>query len=296
MDNRRIFLDRYRELGEDIDPKIRLRRSLRVNTLKITVSALIERLQEKGIMLEKIPFVRDGYYYTSPFSLGATPEYLLGYYYLQEAASQIPVEHLELSPSEMVLDMAASPGSKTTQIAQWMDNKGILVAMDLKKERIGSLRNNIERMGVTNSVIYHLDGRKAESLGMMFDRILLDAPCSGNYAAEKNFFSLKQPGGNAPLVKTQKQLLEAAYAVLKRKGKLVYSTCTLEPEENEAVIDGFLNAYPDMRLEPLRLLIGDPGMTEVFGQGLSPELAKAKRLWPHKSGTQGFFIAKLVKA
>ena len=180
---REFFLERYEKLGRRIVPEeISIRKSLRVNPLRRDPSVLLDVLKKKRVSLTKIPFLRDGYFYKSSFSLGSTPEYLQGEYYLQEAASQLPVEVLDPSPGDIVLDCCAAPGSKTTQLAQLMDNKGTIVALDINKNRIYSLSNNLERCGVKNCIVYKKDAKRASELGLEFDKVLVDAPCSGNFS------------------------------------------------------------------------------------------------------------------
>lgn len=291
-----IFLKRYKELGADFNPEdITLRKSLRVNPLKKGEEEIVSRLKKALVKLEKIPFLEFGYYYEANFSLGATPEYLLGYYYLQEAASQIPPIVLEPKAGDIVLDMCAAPGSKTTQLAAKMKNKGAIIALDYNALRLNSLRNNVERLGIKNVMIYKKDARFVSDFKLEFDKILLDAPCSGNFANEEKWFEMKNIEGIKERARLQKELLKAAVKVLKKGGTLVYSTCTLEPEENEKNIHWLLNKYDNLELEEIKLDIGDQGLTNVFGEELNPELNKCRRLWPHKTGTQGFFVAKIKK-
>jgi len=289
-------MKRYSELGEKFKPsEIELKKSLRINTLKISENKLIKRLEKKGVKLEKIKYLDYGYYYEANFSLGSTPEYLQGYYYLQEAASQLPVGVLNPKPGDVVLDMAAAPGSKTTQICQMMNNKGVVVALDVDKRRLAGLVNNLERSSASNVITYYLNARKADNLGVMFDKIILDAPCSGNFCVEKQFFTRRSPNDFETKSKEQKRLLEAAIGCLKEGGVLVYSTCSLEPEEDEFVIDWLLKKYPELKLEEINLDIGSDGLTEIFNKQLNKELTKTKKFWPHKTGTEGFFIAKIRK-
>ena len=293
-----IFLKRYQELGCECRNAISSRPSLRVNTLKTEESELIKRLGQLKVHLEKIPFARHGYYYNADdakFSLGSTAEYLMGYYYLQEAASQLPAQLLDPQQGETVLDMCASPGGKTSQLAQLMNNTGKMVAADIDSRRLFALRNNLERCGVKNTIIYKKDARFIFDLGIGFDKILLDAPCSGNYVVEEDFFINKSLGGVAERARLQKELLKAAIKSLKKGGVMVYSTCSLEPEENEMNISWLLKKFPEMRLEETGLSVGDPGLTAVFREKLNPEISKCRRFWPERTGTEGFFIAKLVK-
>jgi len=288
------LVKRYKSLGYECR-LVTLKRSLRINTLKIDEDELVLRLKKLGVKLTKIYYVDYGYYYESDFSLGAISEYLQGYYYLQEAASQLPPQVLNPKHEEIVLDMCAAPGSKTTEIAQYMQNKGTLVALDSDPRRLFALKNNIERCGVTNTMLYKKDSRFVFDLGLQFDKILLDAPCSGNYAIEEDFFIKKSVDGIRERSRLQKELLKSAVKVLKKGGTLVYSTCSLEPEENEMNVDWLLEKYHDIKLEDSGLKIGDPGLTEVFGKKLNPEISKCRRFWPTKTDTEGFFIAKLVK-
>ncbi len=289
------FLRRYAEFGCKCTKNIELRRTLRINTLKINEKELIKRLENLKVKLEKIPFTKHGYYYDSEFSLGASGEYLQGYYYLQEAASQLPVQVLDPQPGETVLDMCAAPGSKTTQIGQWMQNKGKIIATDESSARLFAVRNNLERCGVTNAILYKKDARFVFDFGIKFDKILLDAPCSGNYVIEAKFFDIKSLDGVKERARLQKELIKAAIKSLNKNGILVYSTCSLEPEEDEINVNWLLKKYPEMKLEETGLEIGDEGLINVVGEKLAPEIKKCRRFWPEKTGTEGFFIAKLRK-
>ncbi len=289
------LLKRYSLLGEKFVPgEVVVRDALRVNTLKIKEEELVKRLEKKGVSLEKIGFARHGYYYNASFSLGATPEYLQGFYYLQDAASQLPVQVLNPGQGELVLDMAASPGGKTTQLAQWMSNEGVIVALDSNGARLDALANNLERLSVKNVLAYKKDSRFAFDLGLSFDKVLLDAPCSGNFCVEKDFFKKRSAEDFKDKARVQKELLKAAFKCLKPGGVLVYSTCSLEPEENELVVQWFLENF-EVSLADTGLEVGDEGLTRVFGKELVGSLSLTKRFWPHKTGTEGFFIAKLIK-
>ncbi len=292
--SKNIFLQRYKQLGEQIR-EIKLQDSLRINILAIKEEELLDRFKILGVEVEKIPFARFGYWIKhSPFSLGATTEYLRGYYYLQEAASQLPVQVLDPLPNETVLDMCAAPGGKTAQTAQAMFNTGTLIALELKQHRLASLITNLERMRVRNAAVYHLDGREAKKLGMMFDRVLLDAPCSGNYATDKQWFEKRTLEDIKTAARFQRDLLKAALEVLKPGGVLAYSTCTLEPEENELNIQWLVENYK-VQLEKARLNIGDEGLTNIFGKKLNESIKNCRRFWPHKTNTEGFFIARIRK-
>jgi NOL1/NOP2/sun family putative RNA methylase len=288
------LIKRYQELGCSCKA-ITLKESVRINTLKIDEKQAVSRLKDLKVKLTKIPYTDNGYFYDSKFSLASTTEYLNGYIYIQESASQLPARVLDPKPEDLVLDMCASPGSKTTQIAAMMNNKGTIIAIDNDSRRLLSLRNNLERCGVENTILYKKDTRFIMDFKMEFDKILLDAPCSGNYVIEEKFFQIKNIQGIMERSRTQKELLRAAVKVLKKNGILVYSTCSLEPEEDEMNIDWLLTKYPEMKLEETGVEIGDPGLVKVFGKKLNPELKKTRRLWPEKTGTEGFYIAKIRK-
>ncbi len=291
----KYFLDRYAKLGETVPQKIVVKQALRVNTLRIPEDVLVNRLGNLGVKLSKISWLQNGYFVEhSRFSLGASAEFLLGYYYLQEAAAQLPAEVLDPKPGELVLDCCASPGGKTTQLAQIMQDKGAIVALEKKSHRLLSLRNNLERLGVSNCAVYHIDAAKAGQLGLQFDKILLDAPCSGNYATDDKWFSKRKIEDIRKSALFQRGLLKAAMAVLKPGGILVYSTCSLEPEENELNMQWLVESFK-ARLEPVEAGIGDKGLTDVFGKKLHASIANCRRFWPHKTGTEGFFIAKVRK-
>ena len=266
-----LFLKRYLNLKPNFNIEdCYVRNSLRVNTIKISHAELLKRFDKEGIKIEKVNFLEDGYYYESNFSLASTPEYLLGYYYIQESASQAVTEFLDPKENESILDMCSAPGSKTTHIAQKMNNTGLIVALDNKEWRLNALQNNLERLGVTNTILYNKDARYVSDLEIEFDKVLLDAPCSGNFLLEEDWFdkrTLEDVKNNA---KTQRELLKAGLSVLKKNGTILYSTCSMEIEENEDII-------------------------EWAKKELNVEVLKLKRFWPDEEKTQGFFISLLKK-
>ncbi|MBW3014485.1 RsmB/NOP family class I SAM-dependent RNA methyltransferase [Candidatus Woesearchaeota archaeon] len=283
--------ERHEKLGGKF-VQIDLPTTIRINPLKLDEKKIIERLKQRKIQLKKVSYLDYGYIAEANFSVGSTQEYLQGYYYLQEGASQIPVQVLDPKPGELVIDMCASPGGKTTQIAQLMKNKGQIIALDIGK-RTEKLCQNIERMGAENIIVYKRDARFFDLRGKV-DKILLDAPCSGNFVIEKDWYKKRTINDIKTCARTQKELLAAGIDNLKDGGILIYSTCSLEPEENEMIIDWALSEF-EISLEKINLDIGDAGLVEVDGQKLNPEVKKCKRFWPHKTGTQGFFIAKFRK-
>ncbi len=293
MSSKDFFVKRYKQLGEDFK-EVNLKPSLRVNTLRISEKDIIVRLENLGVKLEKVSFAKYGYYFNSKFSLGAISEYLLGYFYLQESAAQVPVQVLDPEESDLVLDCCASPGGKTSQICQWMNNKGNVVSLEKKQHRVKSLKVNLERMGCNNVVALNMDVAKIDKLNMQFDKILVDAPCSGNFADDKQWFNKRDIDGINFSSKIQKEILASAVKVLKKDGVLVYSTCTLEPEENELNMQWLLDNFK-VKLEPISLDFGSSGLVNVFGRKLDKSISLCKRFWPWKTNTQGFFVAKVRK-
>ena len=273
------------------------KRVVRINTLKISVEDCVERLRGKGWVLEPVPWC--SYAFTIERSdrrdVGNLEEHALGYLYVQEASSLIPVIILEPRPGEIVLDMAAAPGSKTTQLAQLMENRGVIVANELDYARLASLKANLERCGVQNTLVTNLDGRHIRLSG--FDRVLVDAPCSGTGTLSKSLKPLEMwnPKSLPRLCRIQSGLLDHAFSLLRPGGVLVYSTCSLEVDENESVLDRFYRAHPDAIAEHVAI----PKASETFrswrGSVFDERVASAARLWPHHSGSDGFFVALIGK-
>ncbi len=271
------------------------KQALRVNTLKIRDEDLIKRLKKKKVKLEKIDFLKHGYFFEADFSLASTQEYLQGYFYIQDASSQIPVEALDPKPKETVLDMTAAPGGKCSYMAQLMNCEGAIFALEDNRSRIQSLINNLERLSITNVIVLKKDARFAHDYKKLFDKILLDAPCGGNFCVEKDYFKIRTQRDLEVKSRVQKELLRSAYLSLIVGGTLVYSTCSLEVEENEFVIDWFIQEFPDMHIEDMNLNVGDEGVTKFYDKELNKDLKKTRRMWPHKTKTDGFFIAKFKK-
>ena len=259
-----------------------------------------KRLEENW-NLEQIPWCKEGFYIEhikkERRDIGNLIEHSLGYFYTQEAASMIPPLVLEPEESDVVLDMAASPGSKTTQIAALMNNKGILVANDINSARMKPLSLNVQRCGITNCIVTLMYGQRFR--GFEFDKILLDAPCSGTGTIRKSLKTLRiwNPLMVQRLAHTQKSLIETAFSNLKPGGILVYSTCSNEPEENEAVIDFLLNKYANSKVEDIRIdgLNRSKPILEFENNNYNEEIRKCLRIWPQDNDTEGFFVAKIKK-
>ncbi len=291
MSGREFFVGRYEQLGWKYRP-VKLRQAVRFNFSNIGSQDLVSRLLGLGLNLEKIGFLSSGYWVCgSKVSAGATAEYLLGLYSIQEAAAQIPVSLFTGLRDKVVLDASAAPGGKTVQLADVMGNTGCVVALDVSKQRLRALVNHLERCRVRNVVVYQLDARNCLRLGLKFDRILVDAPCSGNFASDPMWFKnrkLKDVERNA---RVQREMLMKASECLADDGEIVYATCSLEPEENELNIDWALQRL-NLRVVEINCP-GVSGVTSVFGKQLDPSISRCRRFWPEP--TQGFFVCKLVR-
>ena len=276
-----------------------LSRNIRVNTLKCDVKDVINRLSSEW-NLEKLPFYEEGFVIEHKKKerrdIGNLREHFLGYFYLQEGASMIPALVLEPKKGDFVLDMAAAPGSKTTQMAAMMENKGLIIANEYRYDRLKPLSINLQRCGVANTILTLHYGEKING---KFNKILLDAPCSGTGAIRKSLKTLKIY--NKQMIKklsyTQRDLIFNAFNLLHDNGTLVYSTCSLEPEENEGVINSLLEKFDDANLEKIKinnLKVSEP-VSDFENKTFNDEIRKCLRIWPQDNDTEGFFVAKIKK-
>ncbi len=291
MSGRKHFLRRYDELGWKFR-EVKLKQSIRVNMINARGKDIVKRLEARGIELENIGFLERGYWIRqSPFSIGATSEYLLGLYSIQEAAAQIPATLFSSLKGKTVLDGCAAPGGKTVQLADLMGNTGTIVALDVRKRRLRALTNHLERCRVRNTVAYQMDARHASQLNMKFDRILLDVPCSGNFIADRNWFKKRTAEDVEKNARLQKGILKEAASLLEKNGEIIYSTCSLEPEEDELNVEWAIRTL-DLRTEKIDCY-GEKALTNVFGLHIDKSIENCRRIWP--SQTQGFFICKLKR-
>ena len=276
--------------------------TIRTNTLKTRRRDLAQALINRGVNLDPIgKWSKVGLViYDSQVPIGATPEYLAGYYMLQGAASMLPVIALDPQENERVLDMCSAPGGKSTHIASLMKNTGILFANDFRADRLPAVIGNVHRLGITNTVICNEDGRNFPKIMKGFDRILLDAPCSGTGVIAKDAAVKFNKDFNdiQNCAYLQKQLIIAAIDCLDSKsetgGVLVYSTCSVLVEENEAIIDYVLKKR-HVRLIETGIDFGSSGFTKFRNRRFHPSLSLTKRFYPHTQNTDGFFVAKLKK-
>ena len=272
--------------------------SIRCNTLKISPEELKKRLEEKGWKIsqpwKEHPEIMIVGNELQPGELGRSIEHLLGYYYIQELASMLSIIALAPKQNELILDLCASPGSKTTQLSMIMKDQGLIIANDNDYGRLNSLMINLQRCGCYNTIINLMQGRLIKG---NFDKILVDAPCSGTGIIRKSLETIETYNPNAvrKCSGIQRQLILTAFDNLKEDGTLVYSTCSLEPEENEEVID-FLIKNRNCRTEKIDIDIKRGKPIEDFeGKTYSKEVKNCLRIWPQDNDTEGFFVAKIIK-
>lgn len=276
--------------------------TIRTNSLKTRRRDLAQALINRGVNLDPVgKWSKVGLVvYSSQVPLGATPEYLAGHYMIQGASSMLPVMSLAPQENERILDMCSAPGGKSSHIAAIMKNTGVLFANDLNRDRIPAVIGNFHRLGVVNSVVSCMNGIEYKKFMSGFDRVLLDAPCTGTGVISKDQ-SVKTSKSSIDIQRCynlQRKLILSAIDCISAKsstgGYLVYSTCSVLPEENEWVIDYALKKR-NVRLVPTGLDFGVEGFTSYREQRYHPSMKLTKRYYPHTHNMDGFFVAKLQK-
>lgn len=274
---------------------------LRVNTLKVAPQEILKTFPDQLAPVSWCPagfrLNLAGAHPGTGVSLGRHPYHAAGLYYLQEPSAMAPAEILDPQPDERVLDLAAAPGGKTTHILAKMGNRGLLIANEVHPQRVWELAENLERWGARNVILLNeTPPHLAEHFEGFFDRVLLDAPCSGEGMFRKSESARRDwsPQLVESCATRQSAILNNAARMLRPGGILVYSTCTFSPEENEGVVGAFLADHPDFELEQVESSPGfNPGRPE-WGGG-RPELAVTVRIWSHKADADGHFIARMRK-
>lgn len=297
-------------LGEEFDDYIKsfnkpAYNGIRVNTLKVSPEEF------QGISpfpIERIPWIRNGYYYKGDIQPGKHPYYYAGLYYIQEPSAMVPASLLAIEAGDKVLDLCAAPGGKSTELGAKLQGEGLLVSNDISNSRAKALLKNIELHGITNALVLSEAPEKLEAyFPEYFDKILVDAPCSGEGMFRKNPAMMKdwEDKGVDYYQKIQKEIVFYAAKMLKAGGYMLYSTCTFSPEENEAVISYLLDEFPELSLvDPIpdeeacnKVQVSYEGFDRGRPEWVDgrEELKRCIRLWPHKINGEGHFIALLRK-
>lgn len=272
--------------------------TIRVNTLKAKRRDLVQALVKRGMNIEPLEkWSKVGLQvFESNVPIAGTIEYLAGHYMLQAAASFLPVMALAPQEHERVLDMSAAPGGKTTYIAQLMKNTGVLFANDVSEPRCKSLNANLQRLGVTNCIVTNYDGTGYERVMRNFDRVLLDAPCTGTgiISRDKSIKTSKQYEDIQRASQLQRSLILSAIDACKVGGYVVYSTCSFLVEEDEAIVD-FALKRRDVQVVEMGLPFGRPGFTKYRHHRYHDSLELSRRYFPHVHNMDGFYVCKLKK-
>jgi NOL1/NOP2/sun family putative RNA methylase len=276
---------------------------LRVNTLKIAVE---DFRAISPFQLSPISWSKEGFYYEEGERPGKHPYYNAGLYYIQEPSAMAPVELLDIQHGDKVLDLCAAPGGKSTQIAAKLQHTGIVVVNDNHPDRVKPLVKNLELFGVRNAVVLNeVPHRLVRVFTNYFDKILIDAPCSGEGMFRKEEEMVKQWDAQSPLkyAAMQREILKHAAQMLAYGGRLVYSTCTFSPEENEAMIAELIEEFPEFYVVPIESELGfAPGRPDWIrdeaihiSQESLMTLNGTARLWPHLIKGEGHYVAVLER-
>lgn len=287
-----------------------LRKSVRVNTLKSSVEDFLRRAAERHWHLTPVPWCPEGFFVereNRDEGLGRDILHQAGHLYLQEAASMLPPALLDVQPGDSVFDMSAAPGSKTTQMAATMGGRGVIIANDVQEKRLWTLKSALYRLGVTNVIVTKKVGQWfAGHMTERFDRVLCDAPCTAQGTVRKDSDALKYASMEniGKMARLQTTLLESAIHAAKVGGRIVYSTCTLTPEENEGVVLTMLNKFStqvEVLDPPADFGKAIEDSDKIFqwlvahSSQLKARNAAALRLWPQTYDTEGFFCAVFRK-
>jgi NOL1/NOP2/sun family putative RNA methylase len=295
-------VDRYRSLLDDPDAFLACvatpqPTTLWVNPLKAQPDILAPYFADHGLALQALSGLPGGYTCDGLVQPGTPLPYAAGWYYVQEAIAMTAVAALDPQPGERVLDLCAAPGGKALQIAARVGPAGLVVANDFDAGRLASLSSHIQRLGFTNIVTTQQDGRAGTFPPGWFDRVLVDAPCSGEGTLRRRQRTRPwRPRHSQRIRRVQQQLLANALHWVKPGGTVVYSTCTFAPEENEAVLDAVMGDRATCLPFDLPDLRHQPGLPHWQGQSFRADLSHAHRYWPHFNNTGGFFVARLRRS
>lgn len=288
-------------LGDEFDAYIKCYEEpryygLRVNTQKISVEDFVKICPFE---ISPIPWIENGFYYDGEkISPAKHPYYFAGLYYLQEPSAMTPANRLPIQPGERVLDVCAAPGGKATELGAKLQHQGVLVANDISSSRAKGLLKNLEVFGIGNMLVLSEEpGKLEEYFPEYFDKILIDAPCSGEgmFRKDKKMVKAWEEHGPAFFAKLQRSIITQAARMLRPGGMMLYSTCTFDAEENEGTIEYLLEQYPEFQILEMKSYEGFAnGKPEVTKTKLS-DMEKTVRIFPHKMKGEGHFLALLQK-
>lgn len=296
-----LFKDKMKNLLQDeFDAFIQSyheekKQGLRINSLKIEAD---DFLKINPFNLQEIPWVKEGYFYQANDRPGKHPYHDAGLYYIQEPSAMAVAELVNPKPGERILDLCAAPGGKTTHMASKMNGEGILIANEIHPQRAKILSQNVERMRIKHAIVTNeTPERLANRFQSFFDRILVDAPCSGEGMFRKDEEACEQwsPENVALCASRQDDILSYAQAMLKPGGLLIYSTCTFSPEENEGTISRFLEKNPNFAIEKQEVYEGFSTGRKDWVEDPAPDIEKTIRIWPHRVKGEGHYIAVMKK-
>ena len=298
LNMRRMLKDEWKDFVSSYDKPFH--NGLRVNTLKLSPDSFRRIMSFDG---ESVPWNPNGFYIDQKRKYSSHPYYHAGLYYLQEASAMLPAMLADAQPGERILDLCAAPGGKSTAVAAAMKGRGLLVSNDISHSRAKALLRNIEGFGITNSIVLsETPERLAGAFPFFFDKILIDAPCSGEgmFHKEPSMMTSWQKNGPEYFQKIQRQILSCAEKMLRPGGRIIYSTCTFSPLEDEQNAAWFLDTYPDFHLIDAAGLLPGNGPESVshgcpeWADG-NEDLKKTLRIWPHRQEGEGHFAAVFEK-
>lgn len=295
------FINRMKKmLGNEYDAFLESYENEKYQALRLNPLKVKKQVFEKNTCfhIKEVPWAENGYYYEKEDYPGKHPYHDAGVYYIQEPSAMAPAEYLEVKPKERVLDLCAAPGGKSTQLAAALKGEGLLISNEIHPARAKILSENIERMGIRNAVVTNeTPAHLAEYFPAYFDKILVDAPCSGEGMFRKNEDACMEWSlENVELcAKRQDEILDCAAQMLRPGGRLVYSTCTFAPAENEGSISRFLERHSDFCIIPVEKKAGMSSGVPDWIDKPAKDIEQTIRLWPHKLKGEGHYLAVLQK-
>lgn len=301
---RRLLQDEFEAYERELS--LSAHHGIRFNRLKLSMDRQEELFPHRQYNLLPIPWTKNGYYLgpdSGDFAASKHPLYHAGLYYLQDPSAMAPAQLLPIEPGDRVLDLCAAPGGKSTELGARLQGEGVLVTNDISLKRTKALLKNVELFGLTNAVVLNeTPKRLVEHFGTYFDKILVDAPCSGEGMFRKDAAMMKnwEEKGIEFYCDLQREILDASVSMLAPGGMLLYSTCTFSPEEDEANVARLLSLYPELKLVPIEQTelvskLFDQGHPEWIPEG-DEQLKLCARLWPHRLRGEGHFLALFQKS